>query len=59
MIGNEGGFLAAPVNMTADNGNRLLLGPAERADVIVDFTKRAGGQLRPGQHRPRRAVWRR
>ncbi len=38
MIGNEGGFLAAPVNMTAVNGNRILLSPAERADVIVDFT---------------------
>ena len=38
MIGNEGGFLAAPVNMTAANGNQLLMGPAERADVIVDFT---------------------
>jgi spore coat protein A, manganese oxidase len=38
MIGNEGGFLAAPVNITA-LGNQLLLGPAERADVIVDFTK--------------------
>ena len=37
-IGNEGGFLAAPVNMTAVNGNRILMGPAERADVIVDFT---------------------
>jgi len=37
-IGNEGGFLAAPVNLTVDNGNHLLLGPAERADVIVDFT---------------------
>ena len=37
-IGNEGGFLAAPVNLTADNGNRLLLGLAERADLIVDFT---------------------
>jgi FtsP/CotA-like multicopper oxidase with cupredoxin domain len=37
-IGNEGGFLAAPVNMTALNGGRLLLAPAERADVIVDFT---------------------
>jgi len=36
-IGNEGGFLAVPVNQTA-LGNRLLMGPAERADVIVDFT---------------------
>ena len=38
MIGNEGGFLAAPVNLTDGNGNKLLMGPAERADVIVDFT---------------------
>lgn len=37
-IGNEGGFLAAPVNLTADHGGRLLMGLAERADVIVDFT---------------------
>jgi FtsP/CotA-like multicopper oxidase with cupredoxin domain len=37
-IGNEGGFLAAPVNLTADRDNRLLMAPAERADVIVDFT---------------------
>jgi FtsP/CotA-like multicopper oxidase with cupredoxin domain len=37
-IGNEGGFLAAPVNLSADHSNRLLLGPAERADVIVDFS---------------------
>ena len=32
-IGNEGGFLPAPVERP-----ELLLGPAERADVIVDFT---------------------
>jgi spore coat protein A, manganese oxidase len=37
-IGNEGGFLAAPVNLTTTNGNRLLMGLAERADLIVDFT---------------------
>jgi spore coat protein A, manganese oxidase len=37
-IGNEGGFLAAPVNLTASNGNLLLMGLAERADLIVDFT---------------------
>jgi spore coat protein A len=36
-IGNEGGFLSAPVNLTA-LGNQLLMGLAERADVIVDFT---------------------
>ena len=37
-IGNEGGFLTAPVSLTADNGNRLLMGLAERADLIVDFS---------------------
>ena len=37
-IGNEGGFMAAPVNLTAVNSNKLLMGLAERADVIVDFT---------------------
>jgi spore coat protein A len=37
-IGNEGGFLADPVNLTEDHGNRILMGLAERADVIVDFT---------------------
>jgi FtsP/CotA-like multicopper oxidase with cupredoxin domain len=41
-IGNEGGFLAAPVNITA-LGNQLLMGLAERADVIVDFTNVAVG----------------
>jgi FtsP/CotA-like multicopper oxidase with cupredoxin domain len=37
-IGNEGGFLAGPVNITLNHGNRLLMGLAERADMIVDFT---------------------
>jgi FtsP/CotA-like multicopper oxidase with cupredoxin domain len=37
-IGNEGGFLAAPANLTAGTGNGLLMGLAERADLIVDFT---------------------
>jgi spore coat protein A, manganese oxidase len=32
-IGSDGGFLPAPVQE-----GQLLLGPAERADVIVDFT---------------------
>jgi spore coat protein A, manganese oxidase len=44
-IGNDGGFLSAPVNLTADVGNRLLMGPAERADLIVDFTA-----VPPGSH---------
>lgn len=37
-IGNEGGYLDAPVNLTADHGGRLLMGLSERADLIVDFT---------------------
>jgi FtsP/CotA-like multicopper oxidase with cupredoxin domain len=43
-IGNEGGFLPAPVNLTADNGNRLLMALAERADLIVDFTNVSVGR---------------
>jgi FtsP/CotA-like multicopper oxidase with cupredoxin domain len=37
-IGNEGGFLSTPINLTAANNNQLLMGLAERADLIVDFT---------------------
>ncbi|HEY7626000.1 MAG TPA: hypothetical protein VH761_02990, partial [Ilumatobacteraceae bacterium] len=37
-IGNEGGFLAAPVDIRGGHANRLLMSPAERADLIVDFT---------------------
>jgi spore coat protein A, manganese oxidase len=37
-LGAEGGFLPAPVQL-----KRLLLGLAERADVIVDFTKIPAG----------------
>jgi FtsP/CotA-like multicopper oxidase with cupredoxin domain len=33
-IGNDGGYLRAPARIS-----RLLLGPAERADVIVDFSR--------------------
>jgi FtsP/CotA-like multicopper oxidase with cupredoxin domain len=40
-IGTEGGFLPAPVRL-----NQLLIGLAERADVIVDFTHlRVGTEL--------------
>ncbi|NPV58709.1 MAG: hypothetical protein HPY75_03475 [Actinobacteria bacterium] len=60
-IGNEGGFLPAPVVLpnlpvdwntdptTFNAGNvsqgTLILGPAERADVIVDFSQYAGKTL--------------
>ncbi|MFK5633785.1 multicopper oxidase family protein [Ornithinimicrobium sp. LYQ103] len=36
-IGNDGGFLPAPHDLAPD-GLHLLLAPAERADVVVDFT---------------------
>jgi len=42
-IGAEQGFLPDPVNMTSVHGNRLLMAPAERADVIVDFTNVPAG----------------
>ena len=54
-IGNEGGFLAAPVSLTADRQNRLLMGLAERADLIVDFTNVPQGR-HPRQRRSGRAV---
>jgi spore coat protein A len=37
-IGNEGGYLPKPVRLT-----QLLIAPAERADVIVDFTNKQPG----------------
>jgi len=44
-IGNEGGFLPAPVNITG-LGNQLLMGLAERADMILDFSEvRAGNYV--------------
>lgn len=39
-IGTEQGFLAAPGRM-----NVLILGPGERADLIVDFSERAGKEM--------------
>jgi len=61
MIGSEGGFLPMPVvvpphpvtwnvnpsmfNVGNINGGSLMLGPAERADVIVDFSAYAGKTL--------------
>jgi spore coat protein A, manganese oxidase len=49
MIGNDGGLLAAPATISQDPGGRvprrLLLAPAERADIIVDFSGFAGDDL--------------
>ncbi|MGD0910822.1 MAG: multicopper oxidase [Terracidiphilus sp.] len=36
-IGTDGGFLPGPVAL-----NKVLLGPAERADLIIDFSELAG-----------------
>ena len=38
-IGSDGGYLKAPVTLTS-----LFLAPAERADVIVDFSSLASGE---------------
>jgi spore coat protein A len=38
-IGSDGGYLKAPAKLTS-----LVLGPAERADILVDFSGVAAGQ---------------
>jgi spore coat protein A len=49
VIGNEGGFLTAPVQVplnVAFNpvtlGGSLIMGPAERLDVVIDFSGQGG-----------------
>jgi spore coat protein A, manganese oxidase len=42
-IGAEGGFLRAPVNIGEMSDGLLLMAPAERADVIVDFSNVPAG----------------
>ena len=42
-IGTEGGFLPGPVEHVNGTGPRLLLGPAERADLLVDLSMVAPG----------------
>ncbi len=44
-IGTEGGFLAAPAMVNGQNQPRLLLAPAERADLIVDFRNVTPGSI--------------
>ncbi len=47
-IGSDGGFLERPLLLNAPNradSPRLVLAPAERADVIVDFSHFAGKTL--------------
>jgi spore coat protein A len=47
-IGAEGGFMPAPAYM----GNTLLIAPAERADVLVDFSSMAGQSFILGNNAP-------
>jgi FtsP/CotA-like multicopper oxidase with cupredoxin domain len=42
-VGNEGGLLPRTVHVTGDHAGQVLLGPAERADLVVDFTGVAKG----------------
>ena len=44
-IGTEGGFLPAPVMFNGLRQPQLLLAPAERADLIVDFRNVKAGQI--------------
>ena len=37
-IGTEGGYLPQPVPLSGEFGSQLLLAPAERADVLIDFS---------------------
>jgi spore coat protein A len=50
-IGAEGGMWDIPVPV-----NNLVMGPAERADVIVDFTNFAGQTLMLMNQKPRRPI---
>ncbi len=44
-IGNECGFLPAPTMISGPGQKQLLLSPAERADLIVDFRNVAPGSV--------------
>src|SRR5262245_630295 len=40
VIGTDGGLLAAPVDV-----DQFLIGPAERADVVIDFSSQEGREI--------------
>jgi spore coat protein A len=44
-IGTDGGFLDGPVMIDPAQGQRLLMTPGERADIIIDFSGYAGQTL--------------
>lgn len=41
-IGTDGGLLDAPVVIDPNLGGKLILGPGERADVVIDFSANPG-----------------
>lgn len=43
-VGTDGGLLAQPINFAANEG--LVLAPAERADVLIDFSRFRGKSVR-------------
>ena len=51
-IGTDGGFLPNPVAL-----NKLLLGPAERADLIVDFSGLEGKIVTLSNNAPCSVSW--
>jgi FtsP/CotA-like multicopper oxidase with cupredoxin domain len=57
-IGTDGGLLDAPVTIDPNIGGKLILGPGERADVVIDFSAYAGANppavwtLRNSGHTP-------
>lgn len=60
-IGNEGGFFPSVVGPFTDTG--VLMGPAERYDLIIDFSgipagETAGGFLAPGMAKAARPFMR-
>ena len=50
-IGSDGGLFDVPVPVAS-----LVLGPAERADVLVDFSRYAGSTIVLKNHRPHKPV---
>jgi spore coat protein A, manganese oxidase len=50
-IGAEGGLFDLPVTV-----NEMVLAPAERADILVDFSRFAGQTLVMKNHRPQKPV---
>ena len=44
-IGTDGGMLQSPVTIDPVRGEKLLMGPGERCDIIIDFSKVAPGSI--------------